>query len=129
MDWSDEELKAFRADIYKDLCRILEEDYKLTSGEVIKIGEVGNKLFDAEFLALGPPSYMTSVTLPIRNAWFGYQTVFDRWTHWIQKVELVPPILDYGCGVGYGLAYLSFIMEGEPELYGLEPMGVQWNIS
>lgn len=126
MDWSDDELKAIIEQIYKDFARIAEDKLNLDLETIYRAGVIGCKIHEAEFRLFGPVSYATSLMLPLRNALYRRDNMFPLWKHRLSKMTLTPPILDYGCGMGYTLAFLSQVLDGQPELYGMELAGVQW---
>lgn len=125
MDWSDEELKGIIEQIYKDFVRLVEETLGLEPETTIRAGIIGCKIYEAEYRLFGPVAYATSLMLPLRNALYRKDNMFPLWKYRLSKFKLEPPILDYGCGMGFSLAFLSQILDGEPELYGFEIPGIQ----
>lgn len=127
-DWSEEDLKKIIYQIYKDFCSHVEDKLGLEPEVTLKAGVIGCKVFEAEFRLFGPISYTTSLMLPLRNAFYRRDTMLPAWEHLLKSKPLIPPILDYGCGMGFTLAFLSQVLEGQPELYGYEPVGLQWGL-
>ncbi len=126
VDWTDAELKDIINQIYKDFARIADDKLGLDIETVMRAGVIGCKIHEAEFRLFGPISYATSLMLPLRNALYRRDNMFPLWHHRLSKMNLKPPILDYGCGMGFTLAFLSQVLDGEPELYGYELVGVQY---
>lgn len=86
------------------------------------IGARSKQIFAAEFKERGGATYCDSVILPIRNAFYMASQIGERWAA-MKKMEIVEPVLDYGCGVGFQLLWLK--RHGFSELYGYEIPGIQ----
>lgn len=112
-------------EIYSDYLQIFEELWGLAPERSVILGEHGNGLFEAEYKEHGADVYEYSIIQPIRNAWYNCSVMQPRWDHWLSKLNLDGPILDYGCGVGFQLAWLDEY--GHEDLYGLD-MGMNMKV-
>jgi hypothetical protein len=111
--------------IWAEYCAIFKRRWDMDREHVIDIGCAGKTLFAAEFKEHGARAYSDSITLPIRNACYMASKMEGRWES-IRNFDIKPPILDYGCGVGFQLLWLDRI--GFSGLYGHELPGIQREI-
>lgn len=93
-----------------------------------KLGVLGNELFEAEFAVHGPAAYNTSVIMPIRNAAFNRHFILRRHDRFLGHEYLQPPILDYGCGVGFQLLWLKAMGYKPEDLWGYDLPGPQTKV-
>ena len=105
-------------EIYVQYLEIFEELWGIAPERSVIVGEHGNGLFEAEFQEHGSEAYLYSVVQPIRNAWYSAFCMQDRWDRWLSKLEIAPPVLDFGCGVGFQLRWLEEF--GHEDLWGLD---------
>lgn len=103
-------------------CDVFEDKWGLPSNVCATLGHMGKLILDAEFREHGPKAYETSIVQPIRNAYYMAHNILVR-AKKLERFDLKPPILDYGCGVGFTLAWLA--QDRKFPLYGYEPAGVQ----
>jgi hypothetical protein len=89
------------------------------------VGAVGKSVFAAEYKDHGEQTYRDSVILPIRNAFYAASVMEHRWSQF-KTMQIVGPILDYGCGVGLQLLYMK--RKGFKQLYGFELPGIQHSV-
>lgn len=114
------------ARIWKEYAAIFKSRWGINEIESWFIGSYSKKLFAAEFRERGRQVYHDSLLIPIRNAWYASHVTEMRWKNFTERFRITEPILDYGCGVGFLLVFLSEI--GFTELYGYELGGIQRDI-
>jgi len=115
-------------DIWQGYARIIKHQLGLDEVVCDHLGHLGASVGVAEYLANGPSYYQTSVVAPIRNAWYGATSIERRWAA-LQQRSLIPPILDYGCGVGFTLVWMAECGYSPSHLYGWDVPGAQRRVA
>lgn len=109
-------------DIYAQYLSVFNRAWGLEESRAEILGIIGKEVFDAEYKNLGARAYELSIVQPIRNALY-MRGALEKRAQYLNTFALTEPILDYGCGVGFTLAYLA--QKGFTELYGYETLGPQ----
>lgn len=104
----------------------VQQDYGLDITATDYLGAIGANVATAEYLLRGSQIYSDSLVPAARNMWYSAFTVPTRYIN-LTHHGLVEPILDYGCGVGFTLMWMS--LKGHEELYGWDVPGAQSNIA
>jgi len=112
--------------IWLEYCEEFKSHLGLDSDTCDYLGCIGAELGVADFKLYGMEYYSTSFIPAVRNAWYMAATMPARWAK-LECHDLVEPILDYGCGVGYTLRWLKEM--GYDDLWGWDVPGVQSNIA
>ncbi len=107
---------------WHDYCDIFKSLWGFDRSICEYIALCGGLLFEAEYHEHGEAAYSRSVCLPIRNAFYQMFMMNTRWPK-LREMGLATPLLDYGCGSGFLVRWLS--VRGYTNLYGFEPPGIQ----
>jgi len=110
---------------WNDYCEIFKSRWGLDKIICEYIALFGGGLFEAEYSEHGEGAYARSVCLPIRNANYQTAMIRERWPA-LREMGLATPLLDYGCGCGFLVRWLSG--RGYKDLYAYEPPGIQREI-
>lgn len=113
--------KELSVRLWRDYADIFRRRWGIEMKSAAYLGAESKSVFAAEFRERGARAYRDSIILPIRNAAYACTVVRHRWRI-LQGLDLKPPILDYGCGVGVTAIWLK--MKGLDSC-GYELPGVQ----
>lgn len=114
------------AEVYRLYLDVFWDKFGLPRGLADLVGHHGEALCESEYRALGEKHYTDSLLICVRNAAYSAARAADRWDN-LKPMRLEPPILDYGCGVGFTCLYLE--KSGLAPCYGHDLEGLQTQVA